>query len=68
MDAVDNPPDVTYTGCHMESLRMKKLADDYIKRNPQVWQTSTSGSGSIKPQSDECNDAQYTPQGLVDNG
>ena len=50
VEEVEDPPDVSHrTAAHMESLTMQKLKDEYIKKHPEVWKTTTTEPGAQKP-------------------
>lgn len=50
VEEVEDPPDVSHrTAAHMESLTMQKLKNEYIKRHPEVWKTTTTEPGAQKP-------------------
>ncbi|KAM5541506.1 hypothetical protein V8D89_004696 [Ganoderma adspersum] len=43
LEEVEDPPDVV--DCHSETPHMLRLTSEYMKENPQVWQTSTTPEG-----------------------
>ncbi|RDX52668.1 hypothetical protein OH76DRAFT_1553931 [Lentinus brumalis] len=53
-EEVEHPPDGDLYGVwtHPETPRMDRLRDEYIQNNPQVWQTTTTAPGSVRPKTD----------------
>lgn len=53
-EEVEHPPDGDLYGVwtHPETPRMDRLRDEYIQRTPQVWQTTTTAPGSVRPKTD----------------
>ncbi|TBU28324.1 hypothetical protein BD311DRAFT_333539 [Dichomitus squalens] len=46
---VDNPPESLRTTYHPETPKMLRLRSEYIKKHPQVWQTSTTPAEATRP-------------------
>ncbi|PIL28685.1 hypothetical protein GSI_08729 [Ganoderma sinense ZZ0214-1] len=44
---VEDPPE-TQTACHVETPHMLRLKSEYIRKNPQVWQTSTTPADAMR--------------------
>ena len=47
-EEVEHPPEA-HTGFHKDYFKMQALKKDWIEQNPQVWQTSSSGSDATRP-------------------
>lgn len=43
----ENPP-ATWGDSHVESPRIWKLTSDYMRQNPQVWQSSTDPPEAVR--------------------
>ena len=49
LEEVENPPETVWTSLRFETPRALRLRSDYIKRNPQVWRTSTTAAHATRP-------------------
>ncbi|TBU59987.1 hypothetical protein BD310DRAFT_923640 [Dichomitus squalens] len=48
-EEVDNPPESLVTSCHTDTPRMLRLMSEYMKKNPQVWKTSSTPAEATRP-------------------
>ena len=49
LEEVENPPETLWTSLHSETPHALRWRSDYIKRNPQVWRTSTTAAHATRP-------------------
>ena len=49
LEEVEDPPETPWIGVHSETPHALRLMSDYIKKNPQVWQTSTTPADATRP-------------------
>ena len=49
LEEAESPPETLWTSLHSETPHALRLRSDYIKRNPQVWRTSTTAAHATRP-------------------